>query len=525
MRGIARLLPLRGPGAWRAWTLGLACALLIGGVLGGCSSLPVFVPDLARRAAVAPQLEGARGPLSAARSREVLAKLKARSPDSGLLERHLAIEEAIVGSPLTVGNEVRLLQDGPATYRAMLAAIASARDHVHVETYIIEDDEVGRMFSEALIARRRAGVAVSLLHDGVGTLRTPRAFFQRLKDAGIEVLEFNPVNPLRARKGWELNRRDHRKLMIVDGKVAFLGGINISAVYSSSGGSGGSGSGSGGGPGGSRGRAAAGAGPATPASAARVAVSDAAASTRSDGEPAPEPTPDPRELLAWRDTDIELRGPVVAELQKLFLEAWAGQKGPPLTGREPFPRPQAVGQDVVRAIGSSPDEPYSLIYATLLSALHSAERSIRITNAYFAPDPQLLEALEAAAARGVEVTLILPSETDSWLVLHAGRAYYDRLLAAGIRIHERRGAILHSKTAVIDGVWSTVGSTNLDWRSFLHNHELNAVVLGTGFGAQVEAVFQRDLAASDEVTLASWRQRGLAPRAKEVFSRLWEYWL
>ena len=143
----------------------------------------------------------------------------------------------------------------------------------------------------------------------------------------------------------------------------------------------------------------------------------------------------------------------------------------------------------------------------------------------FRSDPQLLAALEAAVARGVDVKLILPSQTDSWLVFHAGRGYYDRLLRAGVKLYERRGVILHSKTALIDGVWATVGSTNLDWRSFLHNHELNAVVLGAEFGAQVQAMFDRDLAESDAVSLEQWRRRPLDMRMKELFARAWEYWL
>ena len=180
---------------------------------------------------------------------------------------------------------------------------------------------------------------------------------------------------------------------------------------------------------------------------------------------------------------------------------------------------------VVRAIGSAPDEPFSLIYATLLSAIGSAETSVLLTNAYFAPDPQLLAALSRAAQRGVDVKLILPSQSDSWLVFHVGRGYYTQLLQAGVKLFERRGVILHSKTALIDGVWATVGSTNLDWRSFLHNHELNAVVLGAEFGTQVQAMFDKDLAASDAILLEQWRRRGLDWRVKEWFARVWEYWL
>jgi cardiolipin synthase len=150
---------------------------------------------------------------------------------------------------------------------------------------------------------------------------------------------------------------------------------------------------------------------------------------------------------------------------------------------------------------------------------------VRITNAYFAPDPQLLDALLAAAACGVDVVLILPAHTDSWLVFHAGRSHYATLLKGGVRIFERRGVVLHSKTALVDGVWATVGSTNLDWRSFLHNHELNAVMLGADFGQQLQAMFDRDLALSDAIELAAWERRSPALHLQEWFGRLWEYWL
>jgi cardiolipin synthase len=454
----------------------LLLALLCVSGCAGCASLPVIVPDLARRAVPAVQLEGSRGPLTAAQSQAVLARLAASGSPTGIFERHLALEEAIVGSPLTTGNRVTLLQDGPATYRAMLAAIEAARDHVHMETYILDDDEVGQRFAQAFVDRQRAGVQVRLMRDSAGTFATPAAFFQRLAEAGVQIVEFNPLNPLKARDDWELNQRDHRKLLVVDGRVAFLGGINISSVYS-----GGSFS--------QRSRLRPGGGP------------------------------------AWRDTDLQIEGPVVTELQKLFLAGWASQRGPAPVSPRLYPPPERAGNQVVRAIGSSPDEPYSLIYATLLSAIGSAETSVQITNAYFAPDPQLLAALEAAAARGVEVRLILPSQTDSWLIFHTGRGFYERLLRAGVKIFERRGVILHAKTVLIDGVWATVGSTNLDWRSFLHNHELNAVVLGAEFGAQLQAMFDADVAGSDAITLEDWTRRPLDLRIKEMFARLWEYWL
>ena len=465
-------------------TLRMRCGIVLAALAVascvGCSSLPTIVPDLAARPGTAVQLEGARGPLSAAQSKAILAALASRSPNTDIFERHLALEEAIVGSPLTTGNQVILLQDGPATYQAMFAAISAAKDHINLETYILDDDEVGQRFAQALMAKQAQGVQVNLLRDSAGTFGTPAAFFAQLAASGIRVHEFNPINPLAARESWQWNQRDHRKLLIVDGRTAFLGGINISSVYS--GGSFKSGS---------------------------------------KGPPKNPGTDNP----AWRDTDLQLQGPVVAELQKLFIEAWEKQKGPPLAAKNYFPPPQNAGRQVVRAIGSSPDEPFSQIYATLLSAIASAETSVRITNAYFVPDPQLLAALEAAAERGVDVTLILPSQTDSWLTFHAGRRNYARLLRAGVKLYERRGVILHSKTALIDGVWATVGSTNLDWRSFLHNHELNAVVLGAEFGSQVQAMFERDLAASNQVTLEQWQRRSLDLRVKELFARAWEYWL
>jgi cardiolipin synthase len=444
--------------------------------LSGCSSLPTIVPDMARPTAQSVQLEGARGPLSASQSKAIISQLQSRSPETNIFDRHLALEEAITGSPLMTGNKVVLLQDGPATYQVMFAAIRNAKDHIHLETYIFEDDEVGNRFADALIEKQAQGVQVSVIYDSVGTISVPQTFFQRLSDNGISILEFNPVNPLTAKKGWDVNRRDHRKLLIVDGQSAFLGGINISSVYS----------------GGSFSRSS---------------------RKRPSGE------------LPWRDTHLQVEGPVVGEFQKMFLATWEKQKGKTLAAKNYFPKPVIKGKEVVRAIGSSPDDPYSLIYATLISAISNAETAVYLTNAYFVPDPQLLAALKDAVKRGVDVKIILPGNTDSWLVFHAGRAYYAELLEAGVKIYERRDALLHSKTALIDGVWSTVGSTNLDWRSFLHNDEVNAVILGQGFAAQMQTMFEADLAASNPITAEQWAQRSPLKRLQETAARLWEYWL
>ena len=450
-------------------------SLALAGV-AGCSSLPVITPDMATVNPASIQFQTASGRIvSPERSVEILARLSGANEHPDSLARHLALEQEVSGSPLSLGNHVTLLENGPNTYAAMLSAIGSARDHINMETYILEGDEAGQRFADALIEKQRQGVQVNLIYDSVGSIGTPKAFFLRLKEAGIQVLEFNPVNPLAAKAGWDVNQRDHRKLLVVDGRVAVLGGINISSVYS----------------GGSVGRGRG----------------------------------NPKQLVPWRDTDLQIEGPVVAPFQKLFMETWQNQKGPALAARDYFPQLARQGDEVVRAIGSAPEEPFSPIYVTLISAINTADTEILLTNAYFIPDPQLTQALVRAVARGVEVKMILPSVTDSSLVFHAGRSHYDVLLASGVQLYERREALLHSKTALIDGVWSTVGSTNLDWRSFLHNQELTAVILGSQFGAKMREAWRRDLAVSDEITLEAWRQRPLKTRAKEWFARLWEYWL
>jgi len=454
----------------------------------GCSSLPKMVPDMEVQARPV-QVEGARGPLSVKQSQAIIKELQKRSKgETNIFDRHLALEEAIVGSPLIVGNKVTLLIDGPTTYKAMLDAIEKAKDHINLETYIFDPDEIGQQFADALIAKQQSGVQVNIIYDSVGALNTPAEFFQRMRDTGIKVLEYNPVNPLKLRKGWDVNQRDHRKLLVIDGEVAFVGGINISGVYSSSSRSG---------------------------------------SSLSSGSSGGKDDMDKKDAkdIPWRDTHIRIEGPVVSEFQKLFITTWQEQKGEPLALRNYLPKLKTKGEQAVRAIGSSPLEPYSQIYVTLISAINSAETSIYITNAYFVPDPQLKEALTNAAARGVDVKLILPGKTDSDLVWYASRSHYTDLLEDGIHIYERQDAMLHAKTAVIDGVWSTIGSTNLDWRSFLHNQELDAVVLGYDFGGQMMNMFAMDLEGSHEITLEQWKKRSLLDRMKEMGARLWARWL
>lgn len=456
--------------------------------LTACSSILIMVPDMAMQSTKPPMLENAHGPLSAAQSKKILANIKKDGVETNIFDKHLALISGVVGSPLVIGNKVDLLIDGPSTYAAMLSAIDNAKDHINMETFIIEDDEIGHEFAIHLMAKQRCGVQVNLIYDSVGSISTPAAFFEGLKESGINVLEFNPINPANVRKNWNLNERDHRKLLIVDGKTAFVGGINISSVYSK------------GSFGGSKNRL-----PKKP-------TKTDAAKSKTDSTP-------------WRDTHLKLSGPVVAEFQKMFISTWQQQRGEPLATKYYLPLLSNQGNEVVRAVGSRPDEPYSQIYANLISAINSAETHVNLTNAYFVPDPQLLATLKDAVSRGVAVKLLLPEKTDSDLVFYASRSYYDELLSAGVQIFEHKVAILHAKTALIDGVWSTIGSTNLDWRSFVNNQEINAVVLGQDFGDQMQHMFYDDLAVSQHITLEAWRNRSITSRIKERAARLWARFL
>lgn len=462
-----------------------------------CATVPPIDRYLLETEPTPVQLKGAHGVLSRAESEKILAALKARSPDTAIFDHHVAIEQTLAGTPLSIGNQATLLEDGPATYAAMLAAIRAARSSIHLEMYIFDGSAVGQEFADALTARCKAGVKVRVIYDSVGSLDTPKEFFDDLKKAGVEVAEYNPVSPAGVlAKGIELNHRDHRKLVVVDGRIAFLGGINISKVYGPlQRGPGGSAP-SGGGPSGKGG-------------------SGGGAAELDPGHNAIRDRP-------WRDTQVKLEGPVVADLQRAFLAQWAKvRRQAPLTDKVLYPHLPNAGHDVVRAMPGSPDDGIDPAYVALISAIENAETKVRITNAYFVPAPQLVEALERAARRGIDVQLILPSVTDNWVVLEAGHAYYEDLLEAGVKIYERKHRLLHAKTATVDGVWSTVGSTNLDWRSLVHNDELNAVVLGPDFAASMDAVFDGDRANSTAVTRESWAARGVAERTKELAARCW----
>lgn len=399
-----------------------------------------------------------------------------------LVDHHLKLLAANGEADLVRGNAARLLVDGPATFAAMKAAIETARGRVLLESYIIEDEGVAAEFAELLKRKAAAGVAVALLYDTVGSFGTDAAYFTDLQAAGVAVCAFNPVNPLKRLGYWGINHRDHRKLLVVDEESAFTGGINISRVYSS------------GSFGGSRAR------------------------DRADAPSA----------IGWRDTQIELRGPVVPVLAGTFAQVWQAQGCNGLLGTPAPVLVAAPGQRIVKVLASDPSDAAqreNRIYRTLLSALDGAQRSVHLTMAYFAPGQAMIAALCDAARRGVDVVLLLPGKSDFALVLHAGRSYYQQLLDAGVVIHEMEHGTMHAKTAVIDGVFATVGSSNMDWRSFVDNSEINVVVLGDDFGQQIEALFQRDLAVSPRIDPKRWAERGLKRRVLETLGRIAERWL
>ena len=445
-------------------------ALVFCVLLAGCAAVPKV--DDTPSPQPTTTIMGARGPLTVEQSRALLDRIAPEPGDSGILKRHLAIEEAVAETPLMAGNATRLLIDGQQTFAAMFAAIRSARATVNLEYYIFEDvASDSQHLGELLIAKRQQGVAINVIYDSYGSSATPPAFFQRLKDAGIQVVEFNPVNPV------NLSYRDHRKILVVDGAHAIVGGINLSTTYQSSAGSGGV-----------------------------------------QGKPA----------QYWRDTDLEIDGPAAAQLQSLFLEHWSQQKGPPLEREKYFPAIAPRGSEVVRIVGSTPDKEIPRFYVTLLSAIRNAEKNIWLSAAYFVPTDQEEEDLIAAGRRGIDVRLLLPSDSDSKMALAVGRSHYGYLLEAGVKIYEIQNEVLHSKTASVDGVWTAVGSSNFDPRSVVFNDEVDAIVLGSMTAGDFERMFEADMAKATQIDRAAWRRRPLSERLVELFelsSFLWQNWL
>lgn len=461
----------------------VACCLL----LAACA-----VPDADRAIENAPpqptQIEGAHGPLSVEESRHLLMRIGGAAPED-ILRRHLAIEEAVAGSALTADNKVTVLHDGPETFHAIAKAINGAEFSLNLEYYTIEDVRLGDQgprLRDLLIEKARQGVAINILYDGYGSSATPPALFAELEKAGAKLLAYHPLSP-NPIETLEINDRDHRKILVADGRIGIVGGVNLSKSYESK----------------------------------------SPGSDREEEDAAPQANPllpnDPLADAEWRDTAIKIEGPAVLELQTLFRDHWQREKGPEIDETSFFPETSPRGHDVVRIIGSSPDDEIPRYYVTLISALRNAEARAWISAAYFVPTPEQEEALMDAAKRGVEVRLLLADDSDSPPAIEAARARYEDLLEAGIRIFETHGIVLHAKTVTIDGVWSAIGSSNFDHRSVLYNDEVDAIVLGSETAHELETIFEDGMKIATEIDPETWEDtRDLPDRMKGFLVGLWE---
>lgn len=430
-------------------------------------------------------------------NQQAKAVLEQRLPEGELgdwLYKLLRAGEVASGNPLVTENQLKLLIDGQQTYESMFAELRQAKHHIHIETYILEDDEVGEQLAEILIDKAGSGVVVRLVFDAIGGITVDDSFYKRLREAGVQTQKFHPIDPAEDIRLWRINHRNHSKLVVVDGQTAFTGGLNISSVYSTASG-----------------------------------TSSASGSTSGSFSRGSQSSLDAESLLSgkgWRDTHIRLRGPAVAFLQKRFMTTWERVAGEKLDNLpDYFPDMDDQGSGIVRVLDDTGSDGEFAIYELYISVLANAQQKVWITQAYFAPNKALIEALAAAARRGVDVRVMLPGVTDQGVVYHASRSHYGALLKAGVKIYEYQHRQLHAKTAVVDGYWATVGSANLDFRSFIHNDELNVTILDSSFAGQLEQQFQIDLKQSRAVTLEEWQSRPLSDRIKEFWSRRIEYWL
>jgi len=365
---------------------------------------------------------------------------------------------AYTGNAVVPGNRVEVLLNGDQIFPAKIAAIRAARKSITYAQYVFEEGAPAADTAQALSERCRAGLPVHVLLDAVGALAMPVQYRDWMVEAGCQVASYRPLTP------WtfdRVNERNHRRILVVDGVVGFTGGSGTSGKWSGNG--------------------------------------------KQDGH--------------WRDTDVRVEGPVVEQLQGAFAENWLEATGVALGGPAYFPRPLEVKGGVdAQVVRSSPAGGSVAMYTMFLLAMTAARRSIYITNPYFVPDEKMVETLIQARRRGVRVVLLLPGAIDHNLVRQASRGGFGRLLKEGIEIHEYKPAMLHAKTMVIDSMWATVGSTNLDRRSFALNEELNLVIYDAGVARRLEQVFEKDLSESGVVTYKRWASRGLMSRVLEFLA-------
>ena len=362
---------------------------------------------------------------------------------------------ALTGAPLSEGNRAEVLRNGVQIFPSMLDAIRKAKKTINVEFYIYWDGEIGREFAEALAERSRAGVKVNVILDAVGSADMSQDLVDFLRRNGIDVEWYHPIRWYTLSR---VNHRTHRKLLIVDGEIGFAGGVGIADNW----------------------------------------LGDADSHDH------------------WRETMIRVEGPVVTQMQFAFMDNWVKSRGELLTGLDYFPKVEPRGECLTQVLKSSPSEGSSAVKLMYVVSIVSARKSVYISSAYFLPDADTVRALEGAVRRGVDVRVIVPGEhTDVPIVRHAGRLAYSHLLRRGIRIFEYLPTMMHAKTMVVDGIWTTIGSTNFDNRSFRLNDEVNVNVYDATVAAQMEQMFFEDLARCDEITRRRWIRRPWLDKVKE----------
>mgnify|MGYP001454606352 CR=1 FL=1 len=375
--------------------------------------------------------------------------------DVGPLAEHAAFSFA----PVTYRNRTDVFAEPGPAFESMLDAMEAATDHIHIEFYIFRDDRIGERFGNTMIRKAEAGVRVRLLYDGMGSLRLSGAFVKRLRDAGIETGCFLP--PLFAFFDRRLNYRNHRKILVVDGKIGFFGGLNIGDEYLGN---------------------------------------------------------DPK-LGYWRDTHIRVEGDAVPWLQHAFLTDWYFVKGEALTGKRYFPLHGWTGRERVRIVKSGPDMESHPVYELFFACIVSAKRRIWIETPYFVPDSGLLAALKTAAVCGVDVRVIIPSVSDSPIVQWATLSYAEELMPFGVRFYRYRKGFLHAKVMIVDEL-ACSGTANMDMRSFFYQFEMHAMFFDPATVKRFESDFVRDLNESEEIVWSEFRERPIGSKIRHHFARL-----
>ena len=380
-------------------------------------------------------------------------------------EAILKLGAALSSTPASPGNRARLLENATVTYRAMADAVDAARDHVHVQFYIIQPDETGRLLRERLTSAARRGVKVRVLFDAVGSSRLPEDFWKELIEAGGQAAAFRPILRIliRIRRRDRIDFRNHRKIVVVDGHVGFTGGINIGREYLGL---------------------------------------------------------DPQ-IREWRDSHVELDGPSALSLQTAFAEDWFTATGETIDEERYFPDPvyHADGA-IVQVVDSGPDRNWASIEAMYAFAISNAQKRVWITNPYFVPSPAIENALVSAALRGIDVRVLVPHRSDSVIVQLAARSYFPPMIEAGARIYRYARGFVHAKTMVVDEWVGTVGSANMDMRSFRLNFELNPFVVDVVFARTLARSFLADLEGADEFTADDVARQPMITRLLTGLARL-----